>query len=218
MKWFKHYTNASDDELLEQIIEEFGLDGYARWWLLLEAIAKNMDETNKCSAEYSWVKWQQILRGKRNKLETFLKRFGNKLETNEKQNGNVLEIKCSKLLELRDNYTKNLQVPSKPTCKQEVEVEVEEEKDNNKGERKKAKKFTPPTIEEVRSYCLERSNGVDPEKWMNHYEAKGWMIGKNKMIDWKAAVRTWEEKKPSSHKPNEKVDAEYAEWVEGQSK
>ncbi|CAG1001980.1 hypothetical protein ANRL4_03225 [Anaerolineae bacterium] len=53
-------------------------------------------------------------------------------------------------------------------------------------------KFSPPTLDEVRAYCLERGNGIDPEAWHNHYGAKGWMIGKAPMKDWKAAVRTWE--------------------------
>lgn len=53
---------------------------------------------------------------------------------------------------------------------------------------------TIPTIEDVRSYCLERNNGVDPQRWFDFYSAKGWMIGKNKIRDWKAAVRTWEQK------------------------
>jgi hypothetical protein len=52
--------------------------------------------------------------------------------------------------------------------------------------------FTPPTLKEVQDYCKSRNNGVDAEKWFNFYTAKGWMIGKNKMKDWKAAVRTWE--------------------------
>jgi hypothetical protein len=51
-----------------------------------------------------------------------------------------------------------------------------------------------PTIEDVRNYCKERGNDVDANKWHNFYSSKGWMIGKNKMKDWKAAVRTWETK------------------------
>ena len=57
---------------------------------------------------------------------------------------------------------------------------------------KKRTAFKPPTIEEVRAYCLERGNSVDAERWHNHYRANGWMVGKTKMVDWKAAVRTWE--------------------------
>lgn len=54
------------------------------------------------------------------------------------------------------------------------------------------KRFIPPTIEEVRSYCLERQNSVDAQRFVDFYASKGWMVGKNKMKDWKACVRTWE--------------------------
>lgn len=54
------------------------------------------------------------------------------------------------------------------------------------------KQFIQPTIEEVVKYCLERKNGIDAQRFVDFYESKGWMIGKNKMKDWKAAVRTWE--------------------------
>lgn len=56
----------------------------------------------------------------------------------------------------------------------------------------RSKRFVPPSLDEVRAYCAERGNGVDPNAWMDHYTAKGWMVGKNRMVDWKAAVRTWE--------------------------
>lgn len=59
-------------------------------------------------------------------------------------------------------------------------------------------RFTPPTLDQVSDYCLERGNGVDAVKWFNFYQSKGWMVGKNKMKDWKAAVRTWEQKKPGA--------------------
>lgn len=51
----------------------------------------------------------------------------------------------------------------------------------------------PPNQEWVEAYCKERQNGVDPIKWFNFYASKGWMVGKNKMKDWRAAVRTWEQ-------------------------
>lgn len=52
--------------------------------------------------------------------------------------------------------------------------------------------FKPPTLEEVIDYCEERQNNVDAGKWHDHYTSNGWMVGKTKMKDWKAAVRTWE--------------------------
>ena len=54
------------------------------------------------------------------------------------------------------------------------------------------KRFTAPSLEEVKEYCAERKNGVDAERFVNYYTANGWKVGKNPMKDWKAAVRTWE--------------------------
>ena len=54
-------------------------------------------------------------------------------------------------------------------------------------------KFVPPTIDEVADYCQERNNYVNPSKWYDHYLAVDWMVGKNKMKDWRAAVRKWEQ-------------------------
>lgn len=59
------------------------------------------------------------------------------------------------------------------------------------------KKFIPPEVQEVRAYCMERGNDVDPERFVDFYEAKGWMVGKNKMKDWRAAVRNWERNEAS---------------------
>ena len=56
----------------------------------------------------------------------------------------------------------------------------------------KRKKFKPPNIEELKKYCLERKNNINAQLWLDHYTSNGWMVGKNKMKDWKAAIRTWE--------------------------
>lgn len=53
-------------------------------------------------------------------------------------------------------------------------------------------KFIAPTLDDIRLYCQQRHNRVDPEQWLAHYEANGWKVGRNAMKDWRAAVRTWE--------------------------
>ena len=53
-------------------------------------------------------------------------------------------------------------------------------------------KFIPPSIEEVQEYCKERGNYVDAQRFIDFYQSKGWMVGKNKMKDWKACIRNWE--------------------------
>ena len=60
------------------------------------------------------------------------------------------------------------------------------------------KKFKPPTLEEVEEYCNERNNGIDAQRFIDFYESKGWMVGKNKMKDWKASMRTWEQKEKNN--------------------
>lgn len=55
----------------------------------------------------------------------------------------------------------------------------------------KEKRFTPPTLEDVIGYCQENGYEVDARRFVDFYGSKGWMVGKNKMKDWKAAVRNW---------------------------
>lgn len=70
-----------------------------------------------------------------------------------------------------------------------------------KDKREKRTRFSPPTLEQVKEYCQERKNSVDPERFIDFYESKGWVVGKSPMKDWKAAVRNWEkESKPQSNK------------------
>ena len=59
-------------------------------------------------------------------------------------------------------------------------------------------KFQKPSLDEIIVYCQERGNQVDPEKFFNFYESKGWVVGKSPMKDWKAAVRTWEQRRPET--------------------
>lgn len=71
----------------------------------------------------------------------------------------------------------------------------------NNDNKSNSSRFTPPTLEEIRTYCLERKNTVDASKWFDFYSSKGWMVGSNKMKDWKSAVRTWE--KRDNEKPKQ---------------
>lgn len=56
---------------------------------------------------------------------------------------------------------------------------------------KNDKKFIPPTFNDVLEYCMQNNYEVDCSRFIDFYESKGWMVGKNKMKDWKAAIRTW---------------------------
>lgn len=119
------------------------------------------------------------------------------------------------------------------TTKEIKNKEYIKEKDIPNGISKK-KVFTPPTVEEVRAYCQERGNNIEPQRFVDFYESKGWMVGKNKMKDWKAAVRNWENRDkpaPQESKPREwgkqiydKAEEQHfprfgfpAEWFQGET-
>ena len=57
-------------------------------------------------------------------------------------------------------------------------------------------RFIKPTVEEIEEYCKERNNGINANAFYDFYESKNWYVGKNKMKDWKACVRTWEQRQP----------------------
>lgn len=104
------------------------------------------------------------------------------IDANNKRYENGCKAKKKRTVSETEADTKQelIEAEAKEKVKEKVKV-----KDNNKI-------FKPPTVDDVRAYCTERGNNVDPQSFVDFYESKGWMIGKNKMKDWKAAVRTWE--------------------------
>jgi hypothetical protein len=87
----------------------------------------------------------------------------------------------------------------------ETDTEYRYRDRNNAENPHKRKRFTPPTFDEVNAYCIERGNGIDAQAFIDFYESKGWMIGKEKMKNWKAAVRTWENRRKADV-PKEEVN------------
>lgn len=102
-----------------------------------------------------------------------------------------------------DNRQTNSQLTDNQQATNRQLTAIEEIKESNK---EINKRFVPPTVDEVKAYCQERNNQVDPERFVDFYESKNWMIGKNKMKDWKAAVRTWEKKDNQDKKPKNKFN------------
>lgn len=89
----------------------------------------------------------------------------------------------------------------KPKKGKEKEKEKEKEISPLNPPRGKRERFTPPTVEDVTAYCLERQNGIDPEEFVSFYASKGWKVGSSPMRDWKAAVITWEKKRAKETSP-----------------
>ena len=88
-----------------------------------------------------------------------------------------------------------------------VDKSTNKEKEIKEKEKPNAiSRFIKPTVEQIKSYCLERNNKVDAQRFFDFYESKGWKVGSNAMKDWKAAVRTWE------HSSAEKKQSEREIW------
>lgn len=86
----------------------------------------------------------------------------------------------------------NREEESRVEKRREEERKVEQNSVQNASAFGKAKCFEPPTLQEVEHYCQKRKNEVDAQKFIDFYQSKGWMVGRNKMKDWQASIRTWE--------------------------
>lgn len=109
-----------------------------------------------------------------------------------KKKADESELKANES-ELKADATETKADESGREAKEKEKVKDKEKLSQGESQ-KKAAAFYPPTVEEVRAYCQERGNRVDPEHFVDFYTSKGWKVGNQPMKDWKACVRTWERK------------------------
>ena len=72
-------------------------------------------------------------------------------------------------------------------------------------------RFCPPSVDDVKSYCMEKGYNIDPQRFVDYYESNGWMVGRNKMKDWRAAVRGWSSREQEKAQPVEKKKSSIAD-------
>ena len=115
-----------------------------------------------------------------------------------------LEEKDKKSLTLCENVRK-----SDTEIDKELELEKEIEIDKEKKIKKekstvKAKAFTIPTIDEIKEYIKEIKSNIDADNFLDYYTSNGWMVGKQKMKDWKATARRWSKNNFGNNSKTEK--------------
>lgn len=217
MKWFKHQSDAILDAKLRKLKIRYGLEGYGLYWNCLELIARGVDKHNlnfelEHDAELLADEWN-IHKDKVQEMMVFMVELG----LFENSNG---IITCLKMSTITDEYTQKLLSNRKVVGTQSghshdivlIKSELKEQnrtEENRIEEKRKEKKIKPPphinfqkpSIQEIKQYCSERHNDIDPEQFFDFYESKGWLVGKAKMKNWQAAVRTWERSnvKPKEH-------------------
>jgi hypothetical protein len=195
--WFSHDCNAKDDPKCMLLIDQLGLEGYGIYWVLIETLREQNN--------YRYpLKLVPIL-AKRfftsaEKMMAVVKSY--ELFTIENEEFFYSESLQTRMLHLDNKREKNKQAALKRWNKNDADAmqthsecnaEVMLSKVNKiKLNNIKEKINIHPTLEQVKNYCLERNNDVNPERWFNYYTANGWKVGKNSMKDWKAAIRTWE--------------------------
>jgi len=103
--------------------------------------------------------------------------------------------------EILSRYIKLVDKPSIKMCTDNTNINIT---NTNLTDSNKKALFKKPTLDEVKNYCILRKNNIEAESFIDFYESKDWLIGKNKMKDWKACVRTWESREKNNPKTNTK--------------
>lgn len=190
--YFSHDYSARNDPKLKRLLREHGVGGLGVFWCIIEEL---YEQGGKLSLDYiETIAWdlhvdvsmiKNIIDGY-NLFKTeddffwsesVMARLQKRENANEKRRQKQKEYQERKKSEAPAPQS---QLPA-----------IAESKPKTKRERKP---FVPPTVEELAVYIAKRKSPIDPETFWNFYESKGWMVGKNKMTSWKAAVSTWERK------------------------
>lgn len=116
-----------------------------------------------------------------------------------------IEKKESKEKKHLDNQWTSSGIPTVNQWSTEDRIDKDSTVQESIDNKSSSQRFIVPSVEEIQAYCDERHNGIDAQNFYDFYASKGWMIGKNKMKDWKACVRTWERNRSLSRQTAQDV-------------
>lgn len=212
MKWFKHDVDAQIDGKLRRVQIKYGLEGYGLYWYCIELIAGKVDKDNitfeldhdaEVIAHDTGIHYERI-----EEMMSYMVNLG----LFENSNGIITCIKLAKRLdqsmtsnpEMREIISRMRGDNHDPIMTESCKIRLDQNRVEKK-HNKKSSRFTPPSLDQIIIYCQERNNKINPDQFVNFYQSKNWMIGKNKMKDWKACIRTWEAKDKNTNETT--VDA-----------
>ena len=199
--YFPHDSNAKDDPKCVLMIEQLGMEGYGIYWMLVEALRDQPDYTypvanipalarryNTSAEKVRTVVYNyELFTVKEDKIffsESLNRRM---LVFNENRAKRSAAGRLGMARRWGDN---NVITPLLQSNSTVITSKVKEKESIEKVATKRTA-FVAPSLQEVKDYISEKGYTVDAQRFIDFYEAKGWMIGKNKMKDWRAAVRTW---------------------------
>lgn len=184
--YFRHDYNARNDMKLQSVITKHGAVGIGVYWIIVEMLYQNGGELPLDIARNISVAYFTDFKV----VESVIKDFD--LFEND---GNVFwSVRIRQTIDNTKKVSDARKAASRQRWSRKQEKPDIPEDVPKPEEQKKRTYFKPPTVEEVAAYVKEKGYSVDAEQFVAFYESKGWMIGKNKMQKWRAAVATWQRK------------------------
>lgn len=218
VEWFRHDTDARNDIKVRKLLRDSDMGALGAYWLCVEILyqAGGYVEKTTLSDELSFyeadrylpallshnliedvgndvvtsqrvlseIKWQEDSRQKK----SIAGKKGNDIRWAEHRNAIAMQSQCDRT-ESQSNRTSSQTIAQDKTRQIKKDISLTNVSSISK---EISGRFKAPSVDEVRAYCSERNNGVDPEAFCDFYESKGWKVGNTPMKDWQAAVRTWE--------------------------
>ncbi len=229
--YFSHDADAMNDPKCMLLISQLGMEGYGAFWGLVELLRVQPEYKMSIQLVPAIAARFQMSEAK---LKTVISAFGlfqvtddyffysqslrdrmqvmlDKIDRRKKAAKIAITARWDKAKELPVNTLYEGDTNVLRTEYDLIQNEMKRNEIKKKGIKKKADAFRPPQLSEIEAYCRDRGNSVDSEKFYNFYQSKGWMVGKNKMKDWKAAVRTWEKEDKSKKQQSNEKSKQYTE-------
>ena len=224
--YFPHDSNAKDDPKCVLMIEQLGMEGYGIYWMLVEVLRDQPDYTypvanipalarryNTSAEKVRTVVYNYALFTVKDDLIFFSESLNRRMqafnETRAKRSeagrlGNASRWGTSQT----DRNAITMRSQSLAIKVKESKVKEKEKESKEKVATKHAA-FVAPSLQEVSDYISEKSYTVDARQFVDFYESKGWMVGSNKMKDWRAAVRTWTRRQNPVNTPSHETTRKY---------
>lgn len=188
-----------------ELLEPFSLEERGELLTAMVAYAFRGEEyVLETNARYVWPVFRQMIDQSRAAIER-LTENGKKGGRPKSQN-NQEETKENQT-ETKENQTETKPEPNETQNNHYQESRIKNQESRYKNQESlevkggeapptppKRVRFSPPSVQDVQDYCQERGNRVDAQRFVDFYAAKGWKVGAQPMRDWKAAVRTWEQR------------------------
>lgn len=228
MRWFKHDSNAMLDAKLKRVRIKYGMEGYGLYWYCLELIAQTVEPHNltfelehdsEIIAHDTGIHYERVQEMMAYMVNLGLfenssgtvtcmklaKRLDQSMTSNPEMRKIIKQLHGNNEVEPKKSHDPNM-TGSEQIRSDQIRTEQNREEKRTKKGAKAPKKFIPPSVEEVRQYCQQRGNNIDPESFVAHYEANGWYRGKTKIKDWKSCVITWEKRNATNQQAGQSTE------------